>query len=74
MLEAIKTAMGSGTEAPARDAVRDAVRATKDFEGVATKVSFDDIGDNAYAKVFIYKFADATYPGSLEAEIAQPAK
>ncbi|MDO7907112.1 branched-chain amino acid ABC transporter substrate-binding protein [Paenibacillus sp. JX-17] len=72
MLEAIKKSIeDNGGKLPARDKVRDAVRATKDFEGVATKVSFDDIGDNSYAKVFIYKFETAAYPGKLESEISK---
>ncbi|RED52672.1 branched-chain amino acid ABC transporter substrate-binding protein [Cohnella lupini] len=57
---------------PAREKVRDAIRATTDFEGVATKVSFDDKGDNKYAKVFIYGFEGPTYPGTLISEIEQP--
>ncbi|MFM9276580.1 branched-chain amino acid ABC transporter substrate-binding protein [Paenibacillus jiagnxiensis] len=70
MLEAIKKAIEeNGGELPAREKVRDAVRATKDFQGVATKVSFDEIGDNAYAKVFIYKFDGAAYPGAMVSEI-----
>jgi len=48
---------------PSREQVRDAVRAVKDFEGVVTKVGFDDIGDNNFAKVFIFKFEGPTYPG-----------
>lgn len=70
MLAAVKKSIkDNGGKLPAREKVRDAVRATKDFQGVATKVSFDDIGDNSYAKVFIYKFDGATYPGKLVAEI-----
>jgi branched-chain amino acid transport system substrate-binding protein len=70
MLEAIKKAIEeNGGELPAREKVRDAVRATKDFQGIATKVSFDEIGDNSYAKVFIYEFDGATYPGAMVSEI-----
>lgn len=72
MLEAIKKSIeDNGGSLPAREKIRDAVRATKDFEGVATKVSFDDIGDNSYAKVFIYKFEAASYPGSLISEVSK---
>jgi branched-chain amino acid transport system substrate-binding protein len=72
MLAAIKKSIeDNGGKLPARDKIRDAVRATKDFEGVATKVSFDDKGDNTYAKVFIYKFDGATYPGSMISEVSQ---
>lgn len=72
MLEAVKKSIeDSGGKLPARDKIRDAVRATKDFEGVATKVSFDDIGDNAYAKVFIYKFEESSYPGNMISEVSK---
>jgi branched-chain amino acid transport system substrate-binding protein len=73
ILNGLKKAIDdNGGKLPARDKVRDAVRATTDFEGVATKVSFDDKGDNKYAKVFIYKFEGPTYPGTLISEIEQP--
>ncbi|WP_046215795.1 branched-chain amino acid ABC transporter substrate-binding protein [Paenibacillus wulumuqiensis] len=72
MLDAIKKTLDSGGgEMPSREAVRDGVRATKDFKGIATEVSFDDKGDNAYAKVYIYEFADDTYPGKLVSEVSQ---
>ncbi|ANS76940.1 branched chain amino acid ABC transporter substrate-binding protein [Paenibacillus yonginensis] len=72
MLEAVKKSIeDNGGQLPAREKIRDAVRATKDFEGVATKVSFDDIGDNSYAKVFIYKFEAASYPGSMVSEVSK---
>ncbi len=56
---------------PSRIQVRDAVRAIQDFQGVATKVGFDSIGDNKYAKVFIYKFDGATYPGTYVSEVSK---
>ncbi|RYM05436.1 branched-chain amino acid ABC transporter substrate-binding protein [Sporolactobacillus sp. THM7-7] len=56
---------------PTRQQVTDAVRNVNDYEGIATKVSFDDKGDNKYAKVFIYKFDKASYPASQAAEINQ---
>ncbi|WP_237690708.1 branched-chain amino acid ABC transporter substrate-binding protein [Paenibacillus caui] len=72
MLAAIKKSIeDNGGKLPARDKIRDAVRATKDFEGVATKVTFDEIGDNSYAKVFIYKFESASYPGNMISEVSQ---
>ncbi len=72
MLAAVKKSIeDNGGKLPAREKIRDAVRATKDFEGVATKVSFDDKGDNLYAKVFIYKFEGASYPGSMISEVSQ---
>jgi branched-chain amino acid transport system substrate-binding protein len=72
ILNGLKSAISAnGGKLPARDKVRDAVRATKDFQGVGTKVTFDDIGDNAYAKVFIYKFEGPKYPGTLISEVGK---
>ncbi|MFC5447811.1 branched-chain amino acid ABC transporter substrate-binding protein [Paenibacillus aestuarii] len=72
ILNAIKTASSAnGGKAPTREQVRDAVRATKDFQGVATKVSFDGKGDNTYAKVFIYKFEGPKYPGAMISEVGK---
>ncbi|WP_066064384.1 branched-chain amino acid ABC transporter substrate-binding protein [Neobacillus soli] len=56
---------------PARAQVRDAVRGVKDYQGVLTKVSFDDIGDNNFAKVFIYSFKEAKYPAELVGEVSK---
>lgn len=73
ILNAVKKAIeDNGGKLPTREQVRDAVRATTDFEGIATKVSFDDKGDNEFAKVFIYKFESPTYPGTMVSEIEQP--
>lgn len=73
ILNAVKKAIEDNSgKLPTREQVRDAVRATTDFDGIATKVSFDDKGDNEYAKVFIYKFASPTYPGTMVSEIEQP--
>lgn len=72
ILNGVKSAIeANGGKLPSREQVRDAIRATKDFEGVATKVSFDDKGDNTYAEVFIYQFDGAKYPGSMISEIKQ---
>ncbi|MBP3040295.1 branched-chain amino acid ABC transporter substrate-binding protein [Bacillaceae bacterium Marseille-Q3522] len=54
---------------PTREQVSEAVRAIKDYQGIVTNVSFDEKGDNEYAKIFIYEFADVAYPGSLVEEI-----
>jgi branched-chain amino acid transport system substrate-binding protein len=72
ILNGIKSAISAnGGKLPTRDKVRDAVRATKDFQGVGTKVTFDDKGDNAFAKVFIYKFDGPKYPGTLISEVGK---
>ncbi|MFD1954713.1 branched-chain amino acid ABC transporter substrate-binding protein [Paenibacillus thailandensis] len=72
ILNAVRSAAETnGGKLPSREQVRDAVRATKDFEGLATKVTFDGKGDNDYAKVYIYEYKEASYPGVLTSEIAK---
>lgn len=66
--EAIKANEG---ELPSREQVMEAVRALKDYKGVATQVGFDNKGDNEYAKIFIYKFNEATYPAEQVGEISK---
>jgi branched-chain amino acid transport system substrate-binding protein len=61
----------NGSKLPSRAQVRDAVRAIQDYQGVATKVGFDNKGDNKYAKIFIYKFTKASYPATMDGEISK---
>ena len=56
---------------PTRAAVAEAVRATKDYAGALTSVSFDEKGDNVNAKVFIYSFEEAAYPPVQKGEVSQ---
>ncbi len=65
VLEAIKA---NGGKKPTREQVLDAVHKTTDFQGQFVKVSFDDKGDNKYAKVFIYKYdkGNKVYVGEAE--------
>jgi len=51
--EAIKA---NGGKKPTREQVLEAVHNTKDFQGLFTKVTFDEKGDNTFADVFIYKY------------------
>ncbi len=53
---------GNDGKLPTREQVRDAVRAITDFSGTVTKVGFDAIGDNNFAKIFIYEFNEVAYP------------
>ncbi|WP_066295184.1 branched-chain amino acid ABC transporter substrate-binding protein [Bacillus sp. FJAT-29937] len=70
VLKAIEDSIkANDNKMPSREQVRDAVRATKDYQGVLTKVSFDDIGDNDFAKVFIYQFTEVSYPPEAVGEI-----
>jgi branched-chain amino acid transport system substrate-binding protein len=56
---------------PSRKEVAAAVRSIQDYNGVVTKVGFDDKGDNKYAKVFIYTFKEAKYPGEQVGEVTK---
>ncbi|MFY0545593.1 ABC transporter substrate-binding protein [Brevibacillus sp. H7] len=57
ILHGVKKAIeANGGKKPSREQVLEAVHHTKDFQGMFTKVSFDDKGDNTLADVFMYKF------------------
>ncbi|KIP20668.1 Leucine-, isoleucine-, valine-, threonine-, and alanine-binding protein precursor [Anoxybacillus ayderensis] len=72
LLKAIEEAIkANGNKLPSREQVAEAVRNVQDYEGVVTKVSFDEKGDNKYAKIYIYKFEEATYPARLEDEVSK---
>jgi branched-chain amino acid transport system substrate-binding protein len=72
LLKGLETAIeGSDGDLPAREKVAEEIRKIQDFQGVVTKVGFDDIGDNKFAKVYIYKFSEAKYPGVQEGEISK---
>lgn len=63
--EAIQT---NGGKKPSREQVLEAVHKTTGFQGIFTKVSFDEKGDNQLADVFMYKFENgkALYLGKVE--------
>ncbi|PAF18225.1 branched chain amino acid ABC transporter substrate-binding protein [Terribacillus saccharophilus] len=67
----LDAAKENGGKLPAKDKVATAVRAIDDYEGEMTQVSFDDKGDNEFAKIFIYKFDEASYPAKIQGEISQ---
>ncbi|RYL94926.1 branched-chain amino acid ABC transporter substrate-binding protein [Sporolactobacillus sp. THM7-4] len=72
LLEGLMKAIDkNGGKLPTREAVAQSVRGIKDYDGVASKVSFDSKGDNDYAKIYIYKFDKASYPAT---EITQISK
>ncbi|SOC05235.1 branched-chain amino acid transport system substrate-binding protein [Ureibacillus xyleni] len=58
-------------ELPGKDKVAEAVRAVKDYKGALTDVSFDEKGDNVNAKIFLYKFEEASYPPIQVGEVSQ---
>ncbi len=54
ILKAIENAAkAAGNKKPTRTAVRDAVRALKDFKGITGTINFDSKGDPAVAKYFV---------------------
>ncbi len=70
-LDGIKAAIAAnGGALPTREQVVTAVRATSGYEGVATNVTFNDIGDNTEAKVYILGFSEAVYPAEVIKSIA----
>jgi len=72
VLKAIENAIkANDNKMPTREQVRDAIRGIKDYEGVLTKVSFDDKGDNEFAKVFIYNFNEVKYPADFVGEVGK---
>ncbi|MGG0187793.1 branched-chain amino acid ABC transporter substrate-binding protein [Bacillus rhizoplanae] len=72
ILQGIKDAIKKNDgKYPTREQVRDAVRAIKEYDGVITKVAFDDKGDNKFAKVYIYKYEGAKYPGRQDGEVSK---
>ncbi|ENQ3107918.1 branched-chain amino acid ABC transporter substrate-binding protein [Bacillus cereus] len=72
ILQGIKDAIKKNDgKYPTREQVRDAVRAIKEYDGVITKVAFDEKGDNKFAKVYIYKYEGAKYPGKQKGEVSK---
>lgn len=66
-----KSIKDNGNKLPSHEKIRDAVRATKDFKGAMTQVTFDSKGDNETAKVYIYKFEEEKYPPTMKDEISK---
>lgn len=69
VLNGIKEAIkANGGKKPSREQVLAAVHKTTDFQGMFTKVTFDDKGDNKLANVFMYKFENgkAVFFGKVE--------
>lgn len=72
VLKGIEDAIkGNDNKLPTREQVRDAIRGVKDFKGALTKVSFDEKGDNSYAKVYIYSFDQVKYPAQFVGEVGK---
>ncbi|MCZ0754719.1 branched-chain amino acid ABC transporter substrate-binding protein [Anoxybacillus sp. J5B_2022] len=72
LLKGLENAIkANGNKLPTRQQVAEEVRKVQDYQGVVTKVSFDEKGDNKYAKIYIYKFDEAKYPAKLEDEVSK---
>lgn len=72
ILHAIENAINENSgKLPSKEKVAEAVRSVKDYQGVLTNVTFDEIGDNTNAKIYLYKFTEAKYPGVLEGEVGK---
>ncbi|MBP0725901.1 branched-chain amino acid ABC transporter substrate-binding protein [Bacillus sp. RG28] len=72
ILQGIKNAIkDNNNKMPSREEVEKAVRDIQDFNGVVTKVGFDEKGDNKFAKVYIYHFDETKYPGKQIDEISK---
>lgn len=70
ILNAIEKAIQENNgQMPTKEQVTQLVRATKDYQGALTNVTFDEKGDNVNAKLYLYKFEEASYPATLEGEI-----
>jgi len=62
-LDGINAAIAAnGNALPTREQVATATRAIKGFKGLATNVSFNDIGDNTEATIYVLGFEQAAYP------------
>lgn len=59
-----------GGEKPTREGIVAAVRATNGFKGLATNVTFNKIGDNTEANIYVLSFEEAKYPASVAKEIS----
>ena len=61
-----KTIEANDGKKPSREQVAEAIRATQDFQGALASVSLDEKGDNSKAQIYLFKFEEASYPGTLQ--------
>ena len=65
-LDGIKTAIAAnGGALPTREQVATTIRATSGYKGMATNVTFNSIGDNTEATVYVLGFKEAQYPAEV---------
>lgn len=66
IIEGLKKAIAdNGGKKPTRQQVCAAVRATKEYKGITSTITFDDKGDNKGAKLYIAEFKEAKYPPTV---------
>ncbi|HEX3010449.1 MAG TPA: branched-chain amino acid ABC transporter substrate-binding protein [Syntrophomonadaceae bacterium] len=71
IIEGLKSAITKNDgKMPTRKQVCEAVRATKDLQGVTSVITLDGKGDNMGAKLYISEFKQAKYPATVVKEIA----
>jgi len=71
IIEGIKSAIEkNGGKQPSRVQVCEAIRATKDLQGITSVITLDAKGDNMGAKLYISEFKEAKYPATVVKEIA----
>lgn len=61
-----KSVADNGGKKPTREQVAENIRATENFQGALANVSFDEKGDNSNAQIYLFKFEEASYPGTLQ--------
>lgn len=61
-----KSIADSDGKKPTREQVTEAIRATENFQGALANISFDEKGDNSNAEIYLFKFEEASYPGTLQ--------
>lgn len=66
----LAAAKENGNKKPTREQVVAAVRATTGFKGLATNVSFNKIGDNTEATIYVLTFKEAKYPPVVNKQIS----
>ena len=71
VIAGIKSAIEkNGGKLPTRVQVCEAVRATKDLQGITSVITLNEKGDNIGAKLYISEFKEAKYPAVVVKEIA----
>lgn len=66
ILAGIEKAIADNGGKPTREQVAEVIRATSGYQGALANVSFDEKGDNSNAEIYLFKFEEASYPGTLQ--------